>query len=492
MRNTLISVAAVLVPAVLVAVLAVALRREAMPLGVAGEWEWLRLPAGVHSQPVDLVLGLVAVSLFAIVAAVGASSLAVRSGPAREVAWVGTVVVAAVAVQAAVQSSAPTGYGLAKWVMALSQQGSSGYFLIARSEARDLGRFLAEYPIWIRRQDALHIGTHPPGLIAVEAVGLRVMEAHPALAQRIVDAAPTSAVMMWRVLGTDIPSTRADRATLLLTGSLTLLACASTVAPLYLLARSALPAGSSLAAAALWVLAPSAVLFQPAADTAFPLLSTTALALAAHAGSAGTRLAGWLAATAGVVLGVGMQFSLVFLAVGLVAGLVMVASPGRSWKVRLGMMAATGTGFLLVTFAVWAATRGNPFVTWWWNQANHARFYDEFHRSYRAWVVANPAELAVGLGLPTAAWALASVGWPRGVPRPSVAAAAVLVVLTLSGRSLSEVGRLWLPLMPPLIVAAGYTFDRLRPAAWTVAVVVGLVGVQALTLQTMIQVVYPV
>ena len=31
---------------------------------------------------------------------------------------------------------------------------------------------------------------------------------------------------------------------------------------------------------------------------------------------------------------------------------------------------------------------------------------------------------------------------------------ATLALLTLSGRNLSEVARLWLPLMPPLVVAA--------------------------------------
>src|SRR5262249_57005354 len=77
--------------------------------------------------------------------------------------------------------------------------------------------------------------------------------------------------------------TLTDRPPLVAAGALTLLGCAATVAPLYLLARATLPARSAWAAAALWPLVPSAVLFQPTADTAYPLLSTTAFALAAWA-----------------------------------------------------------------------------------------------------------------------------------------------------------------------------------------------------------------
>ena len=30
--------------------------------------------------------------------------------------------------------------------------------------------FLANYPVWVQGQDTLHIGTHPPGLIALQCV----------------------------------------------------------------------------------------------------------------------------------------------------------------------------------------------------------------------------------------------------------------------------------------------------------------------------------
>ena len=175
-----------------------------------------------------------------------------------------------------------------KWAAVNYLPGSAGYFKIARQQAtRDPWKFLADYPRWIRNQDSLHIGTHPPGLIATQCLligdhGTAVRR----LAGFLLDHMPASVDGGFpRVRESMIrnPSSRADRAALYATALLTLLACAGTVVPLYLLARAALPAPAAWAAAALWPLAPAANLFQPVADTAYPLLSTSALALAAWA-----------------------------------------------------------------------------------------------------------------------------------------------------------------------------------------------------------------
>ena len=152
---------------------------------------------------------------------------------------------------------------------------------------------------------------------------------------------------------------------------------------------------------------PSAILFQPTADTAFPLLSTTALALACWSGRRP-----WLAVAAGVVLGVGTEFTLAFFPVGLVAGLAMMSDPGRTWRANAWLVARTGAGFVATTLAFWLAMRASPFAIWWANAANHARFYVEYPRNYGAWVAANPVELAIALGLPITVWPCAR-DWPR-------------------------------------------------------------------------------
>jgi hypothetical protein len=497
----------VAVAAALVLALVAAVRTRAMPLGVPGEWEWLRVPYG--PSPLDLALAAVGIGVYAAFVALIGRTLDEKISLRREVCAVSGLVAAAVAIMAVVQSGAPVGYGLAKWVMALHGKGSSGYFLAARDEAAHLSAFLRGYPEWVRHGDALHLGTHPPGLIAVESALLREMRQSPAVTAWVETYTPESVAAGFRIFLRPGESTPADRATIVVTGVLTLVCCAATVAPLYVLARSWLSPRDAWMAAALWPLVTSAVLFQPTADTAFPILSTTALALAAR-GSGGSRSGsvrtadptGGLrpprtrkavaAAMCGVVLGVGMQFSLVFLAVGLIVAALVATHGERTWRERAALVLATGVGFLAVTLLVWTITRANPFEIWWWNQKNHARFYVEFPRSYRAWVVANAVELAVGLGLPATVWVVVGMGSGRGAPRVAVATAIVLALLTVSGKSLSEVGRLWLPFMPALLVAAGKGFEVVRGGPLSMAATLGLMGAQTLALQAMIQVVYPV
>ncbi len=481
------------VSAVLVVGLALAVRSGAMPLGVRGEWEWSRLPNAPLA--VDVVVAGVGVAGYALFAALGMVALGKDPGRGRETLLVGLLMVASIVAQGVAHAGAPAGYGLAKWAPALFDPGASGYFTVARQVAHDPPKFLARYPEWVRRQDSLHLGTHPPGLIIVDAYLLRTMEGSPRLVRFVLANLPESIVLMFRTYGIDNPMSPADRASLATIGFFTLLICGATVVPLYGLARVNLSASAAWSTAALWPLVPSAILFQPAADAAFPFFATLALALAAKAGGAGSsRRRSALALGAGLVLGLGMQFSLVFLPVGLIVALLLLSGDRASITLRdrLSATLATGLGFLIVTVLVWGLSRANPFVIWWWNQINHARFYAEFSRNYRAWVVVNPIELAVALGLPVTVWGSFALFWPRDLPRVSLATAAVLAFLTLGGRNLSEVGRLWLPFMPALIVSAGFTMSRMGAGPKSLAATIGLIGAETLALEAMIQVMYPV
>lgn len=476
----------------LLALLAYGLLSSTWPLGVPGEWEWLRLARGPAA--IDVTLAALAVLAYASIAAMGLRFLRSGATPGREGLAVAGLMVAAMAVQSVVPSGAPEGYGLAKWSLVLHSPASTGYYSVAKREIRDAKRFLADYPDWIRRQDALHVGTHPPGLFLVEHSFLRFFGAHPRAARWWVERLPGSVQAGFRAINDYDPLPIADRATLGLTGALTLLACAGTVVPLYLLSRATSSATAAWSSAVLWPLVPATILFQPLADTAFPLLSVTAIALAAHsarpASSSSRGLA--LAASTGVVLAIGMFFTLAFLAVGLIVGLVLVTSPGVENRRRMGLLVATGAGFMATTLLFWSATGANPFVIAWWNQENHARFYVEFRRTYRAWLLVNPVELALALGIPASAWALVGLASPRSVPRAAWATLAVLIILTLSGRNLGEVARLWIPFMPPLLVASGHGLTRLGGGPGALAVTAALMGAETLLLQATIQVVYPV
>ena len=68
----------------------------------------------------------------------------------------------------------------------------------------------------------------------------------------------------------------------------------------------------------------------------------------------------------------------------------------------------------------------------------------------------------------------------------------VLLLLNLIGRNMGEVARLWMLFLPPLLPAAGAGFARLEAGPRVLGLSAGLVGIQTLALQAMIQVVYPV
>ncbi len=472
--------------ALLLVIAMVALHAGWLPRGVPGEWEWARLPEGAAVSILDLGLAGIGILLYAGFVAVGMKSLGQRAGKQRETLWLIGLGLCAIGVQFTVMAGAPYGYGLTKWAFALYQPGSSGYYTVARKQITNLPDFLSAYPDWIKTQDALHIGTHPPGLFVTSAIALKTMESHPELAKSVVTSLPESVAGGFRELSRKDPLPAADQASMALTGLAILMLCALTVVPLYILGRSTLPPATAWGAASLWPLVPSAILFQPAADTAFPFLATIAIALAARSGTRGSLI---LAGVAGAVLGLGLFFTLAYLPVGLVVAVILFGQEG--WRNRIASIAATGVGFVGFTLLSGLLMKANPLAIWWTNQANHARFYVEYPKSYLAWVVANPIETAIGIGLPSTL--LGIVGWATArtsISRSTWAAFGVLMLLNFSGRNLSEVARLWLPLFPPLLLASGAGVVRLG-GPWMLFCTVGLVGLETLILQTLIQVVYP-
>ena len=164
-------------------------------------------------------------------------------------------------------------------------------------------------------------------------------------------------------------------------------------------------------------LAPAAILFQPDADAAYPLVSTLALALAAWSaqwsqGNRGISSALALAFASGLVMALGTFYTLAFLPVGLIVALVIALAPEVVFRRKAGLILAVGAGFLIVTMLGWIITGADPITVWTWNLKNHARFYVEYPRTYRAWLVLNPIELAIALGLPTTVWCIVGVSKP--------------------------------------------------------------------------------
>jgi hypothetical protein len=473
--------------ATLVLLLTLGLASGRLPTGVSGEWNWLRIPFSPNLA--GLSLGILVLCAYAFFVGLGWKGIH-RNGRSRLV-WLAALTLSSTLTQLALTNAAPIGYDFAKWSFALYSPGSSGYYTVAKRQvSADPRRFLAEYPAWIKGQDALHVGTHPPGLFMSSYALLRLMEGFPSLADGICKCLPPTLDEGFRQLHAHSALPRADRAAMAATGMLMLLACSATVLPIYALARISVDPRAAWCAAALWPVVPSSILFGPGADTAFPFLASLALALAGWSGERRGKPGTGLAVGSGLALGVGTLFTLAFFPVGLIAGLIL-GSARLGIRPRIERIGAVGVGFLAVVLLFWATTGANPFVVWWWNQANHGRFYVEYPRTYWIWIGVNGLELAVGLGLPTFVWAIAGLGPRTLIPRPAWAGVGVLILLNLSGKNLSEVARIWLIFMPTLLVAAGWGMSRLGGGPRTLAATVVLVGFQTMALEMLVQVVYP-
>ena len=253
----------------------------------------------------------------------------------------------------------------------------------------------------------------------------------------------------------------AARAAGVLGGLLILVACVLTAWPVAALAAD-LGCGPlpSARIGALWVLLPGPVLMLPQFDQALALpvaLSAAALARAVRAGrGSGT---GWAAAS-GVAGGVALGLSYgapAFLALGGLA--VLAAAWARGVPPRAAL--ARAAGHHPIASAIEALRIHREFFT--------------LPRAYALWLLFDPLDLAVFLGLPVAlslVWAtaraarrLAARARPTAEEAFRLAAMAALAALLLSGQTRGEVGRIWIPVMPVLLVAALARPAEERPGA---------------------------
>ncbi|MFN9269837.1 MAG: hypothetical protein ACK5V1_14570 [Planctomycetaceae bacterium] len=485
-----------------------------LPLGVPSEWAWSRRP---HTEspwfrwPGPLLAA--AAYLFFVrwltqpprprsgrsagtlsqVAAIPAASPARGAGKALLLA------VAAVAWLLCLLQAAPPGFDLSKAGWVLYYPGPSGYFTQARHHTDAARRatqprtaWLSHYEQTVAAGDVLHLGTHPPGLVLTLQGLIALVEAVPPLAPALRVIEPTTVALSFDEIarlsarpgppqaGVDpsltlVPLSSNDRAVLWLAMLLTVLAGALTVLPLWGLLRRALSDEHALLLAAFWPTLPALALFLPKSDGVFPLLGCGCLwawneALLARS-AWGRSL---LALVAGLVLWLGLLCSLAFLVI-LAAGLLLTARQG--WKLVRpassassplpatprwsGLLTVLGVGLatcLLATGLFTWLTGCDLLTVWRWNYLNHSRFYQQFTRTWWVWLLVNPVELLLAAGPPVVG--LAGLALIRSLTHRRVSPVAGSLALAwglvyLSGKNRGEAARLWLLLMPTLLLLVG-------------------------------------
>ena len=420
------------------------------------EWRWPR------REPLVVGSAWPALGVAALVLALVGLSGTATARRARDRVAAGLVAAAVVlsfSFQLAVLALEPEGALPAVMSQTVYRTATSYFTVAASEEARDPVAFLRRHHELLPdlRKTGKHASTHPPGPVLYFRALIALFDRSPALTRAVLQTGGFDEVNPRRPRPQHTPPARAAA---LAGGLLVGFFCALTAWPIAALAR--LSGADPLEAARvslLWALLPGPILMTPMLDQALCLPVAAAAACLAAAPVAPPARAWRPAVLAGILGGLAVLLSYgapVFLALGGLAALAVAPSEARRRAVGLVALATA------VTAAVWllpACLGHRPLASLATALAIHRDEYT-VPRGYFLWLVFNPVDFALFLGVPVAvAWAVRTARSARREPRDGadrmrLATALGLAVLLLSGQTRGEVGRLWLPLMPVVLIAA--------------------------------------
>jgi hypothetical protein len=429
------------------------------------EWQWL-----LRDEAVSRRFGPVAATLAVLLALVIASGRR-WSDPRRA----GRVLLAAgtgagAGFSLALLGLEPAGALETVYGRVVYRTATSYYTVAVSAEAEDPLDFVRRHHELLPafRKAAKHAATHPPGPVLYYRAWLGLFESSPGLTRGVLALADIPDANPRRPRPQHAPAARAAA----LAGGLGMIVLGALTAwPIRSLA-SALGAGPLAAARAglLWLVLPGPVLFAPYLDQALALpvaASAAALTLALSVGevAAESRRAARHALLAGLWGGIATFLSYgapAFLAIGGLAagGLGLVGGRRRRTVAARLALAAAAAAFV---FVLPALAGHRPFASATTALAIHREFFTA-PREYAAWLVFDPLDLAIFLGVPLALALVVRTLRSLRAGAAGMSASAGdgfrlgavlgLVLLIVSGQTRGEVGRIWIPIMPVLLAAA--------------------------------------
>lgn len=345
---------------------------------------------------------------------------------------------------------------------------NSGYFTTA-VDTPDLGQLLAHYPA-IMPSLPIHAQSHPPGPIVAQWLSWQFFQA--------IGPAADGLALSLRTLQCHNPGLMALANAQIASASLGMLLPligGLAVWPLFAFGKRVAGERAAALAAAVFPITPLFAMWPAQWDQLYPLL----LLLGLYFIHAGLERNSWRRIfIAGVPLSIASFFSVGNFVLMVIVGLYGAAwlwfqraSHPRSVARSLGLLLVLALGCASVWLTYWLIYGVNPLDV----IATGARLAFESttgNRTYGAWLIGNPIDFAVFLGVPLilmlgvgcAAWLRHRLQSKAGDDGPAAVGAAALVAATggtlialiLSGIVRGEVGRLWLYFGPLLALIAAY------------------------------------
>lgn len=447
-----------------------------LPLGITGEWTWQRLPFVAVEMLPALIVSAIAFCIYLLVALIALSRIKYCSRWELSI-WLFALTSSGIIWSLLLQDSPPAEYRLSKAPFILYYEGSSGYFTEANEEISDVRQYLVNYEVKMKQGDVLHEGTHPPGLPLFYLALIELCNQAPGLQTLLLNTQPSSFQEAMQTIAeittlSRHPLSQSGAAVLWLATILTLVMSSLTVIPLFLLSKEFTSREISWQVATLWPLVPAALIFQPKSDALYSMISILFLYLWIVAWRHNSRL---LYILAGFILWTGLLLSLAFLPVALCAVLYCIF---ETWRLRSDkthqysaikhFLSAGFFGLLGLTIPTALMSRFfelNLLNVWILNFQNHAGFYLQYPRTYWKWLLINPIEISLALGLPIS-WlvfkSLLNRKRFRNIRQTApclscfnnllFSCVLVLGLLWLSGKNMGEVARLWLIFLPWFLV----------------------------------------
>jgi len=459
-----------------------------LPLGVPGEWTWSRIPITTASQ-LEFVLGLITGGIAGLVyflfCQVGCRRMEVAQNYER-MGWLCGLVIAGFFFLISLQETPVYKYRLSKAPFVLYYPASSGYYFDAR-EIQSLTGYLSGYESELSKGDVLHFGTHPPGLSLLHYSLIQLCRNIPALQKVLLQTQLISVAEAAEVIQLqDASFTELDASALWLATLVTQLLAVLTIIPIYGMARWFGSRPVSWFVAALWPTVPALAVFLPKSDAIYPLLAMLYL----WCWIEGLQKSSWWhCLLAGLIAWLGLFFSLAMLPILLIGGATAIvlllthlanaqseSVDGTQTRGNAGQSglcwAAALVGFLLPIALIWLCFDANLLNIWLWNYQNHAGFYAQYSRTFWKWLLVNPIEMLIAIGAPIVVLALFSARdcWRSGRRNVRLFFSVCFVVwglLWISGKNMGEAARLWLLLMPLVLLLTTPLLARISGPAVT-------------------------